>query len=469
MRICSLLPSASEIIAELGQADSLVGVSDECHWPAEVVGKPVVTAARIDTSALTSREIDSAVRASVEQGGSLYAVDAALMEELRPDLIVTQDLCAVCAVSSGDLATAFPLDVEVLSLDPRTLGGVAETFRVLARRLGTPDRGRELADEFDAKIRSVADAVHGLGRRRIFFAEWLDPPFCAGHWIPEMIPSRVERTCSAVPGAAAHTTDWDAAFEHQPELVILAAVRLRRRERRSGGPWGSASRVRPSPSTAMATATVLGRGFPTASGSSASILHPGAVEDPGLPAIVLARCGPGCGLLVLEEPEAGRLDVRVSSLDRLDDLVLELPTREAVRLPHDLLLRWAFRASVEARAKKVRGSLHQPDDEQDAGQDGDRGAPECEHDGADDEDRRRDDAGPEERLVPVLPERHALAVEPTPRCAPSGDLAVSVVIGAHPISLSLRDQSRCCHHLRLGRGAVGAKSLKISASRVSSS
>jgi iron complex transport system substrate-binding protein len=138
MRICSLLPSASEIIAELGHADSLVGVSDECRWPAGIVGKPVVTAARIDASALTSREIDSAVRASLEEGGSLYAVDATLIEELRPDLIVTQDLCAVCAVSSGDLATAFPLDVEVLSLDPRTLGGVAETFHVLARRLGTP-------------------------------------------------------------------------------------------------------------------------------------------------------------------------------------------------------------------------------------------------------------------------------------------------------------------------------------------
>jgi len=222
MRICSLLPSASEIIAELGHVDSLLGVSDECRWPAEVVGKPVVTAARIDTSALTSREIDSAVRASLEEGGSLYAVDAALMEELRPDLIVTQDLCAVCAVSSGDLATAFPLDVEVLSLDPRTLGGVAETFRVLARRLGTPDRGRALADEFDAKIGSVADAVHGLVRRRIFFAEWLEPPFCAGHWIPEMIALAGGADVLGRPGEPSHTTDWDAAFEHQPELVILA-------------------------------------------------------------------------------------------------------------------------------------------------------------------------------------------------------------------------------------------------------
>ena len=286
MRICSLLPSASEIIAELGHADSLVGVSDECRWPAGVVGKPVVTAARIDTSALTSREIDSAVRASLEEGGSLYAVDAALMEELQPDLIVTQDLCAVCAVSSGDLATAFPLDVEVLSLDPRTLGGVAETFGVLARRLGTPDRGRELADEFDSKIRSVADAVQGLGRRRIFFAEWLDPPFCAGHWIPEMIALAGGTDVLGRPGEPSHTTDWDAAFERQPELVILAPCGFGAEEavRRSEG------LSFPCPAVA-----VDGDGYYSCPGPRLAdgvrqlghIFHPHAVEDPGLPAIEL--------------------------------------------------------------------------------------------------------------------------------------------------------------------------------------
>jgi len=294
MRICSLLPSASEIIAELGHVDSLVGVSDECRWPAEVVGKPVVTAARIDTSALTSREIDSAVRASLEEGGSLYAVDAALMEELRPDLIVTQDLCAVCAVSSGDLATAFPLDVEVLSLDPRTLGGVAETFRVLARRLGTPDRGRALADEFDAKIGSVADAVHGLVRRRIFFAEWLEPPFCAGHWIPEMIALAGGADVLGRPGEPSHTTDWDAAFEHQPELVILAPCGLGAEEavRRSEG------LSFPCPAIA-----VDGDGYYSCPGPRLAdgvrqlghILHPGAVEDPGLPAIELEPVASGRG------------------------------------------------------------------------------------------------------------------------------------------------------------------------------
>ena len=123
MRICSLLPSATEIIAQLGLIDSLVGVSEECRWPPEVVGKPVVTAARIDPSTLTSLEIDQAVRESVGDGESLYTVDADLIDALAPDLIVTQDLCAVCAVSSNQLATACPVAADVLSLDPRTLGG----------------------------------------------------------------------------------------------------------------------------------------------------------------------------------------------------------------------------------------------------------------------------------------------------------------------------------------------------------
>src|SRR5262249_18869702 len=109
VRICSLLPSASEVVAALGHTDSLVGVSEECRMP----GKPVVTAARIDPAELTSAEIDEAVRASVLDGRSLYALEAALVEELRPDLVVTQDLCSVCAVSGGDVASALPLDVEV--------------------------------------------------------------------------------------------------------------------------------------------------------------------------------------------------------------------------------------------------------------------------------------------------------------------------------------------------------------------
>src|ERR1041385_6264397 len=122
MRIVSLLPSATEIIVRLGLPDSLVGRSNECTYPPEVLDRPVVTAARIDQRGLDSLEIDRQVRASIADGRSLYAVDAALIDSLRPDVIVTQDLCAVCAVSSGELATACPIGAEVISLDPSSLG-----------------------------------------------------------------------------------------------------------------------------------------------------------------------------------------------------------------------------------------------------------------------------------------------------------------------------------------------------------
>src|SRR5439155_25536047 len=150
------------MIADLGLVDSLVGVSEECRWPPEVVGKPVVTAARLDPAALTSAEIDDRVRESVRDGRSLYTVDAELIEELAPDVIVTQDLCAVCAVSSGELASACPVGAEVVSLDPRTLDEVAESVRTLAARLGVPERGETIAEEMRRTIGEVANAVQGL-------------------------------------------------------------------------------------------------------------------------------------------------------------------------------------------------------------------------------------------------------------------------------------------------------------------
>jgi iron complex transport system substrate-binding protein len=141
VRILSLLPSATEIIARLGLVDSLVGRSNECTYPPEVLDRPVVTAARIDPRQLESVEIDRQVREAIADGRSLYAVDAALIDELRPELIVTQDLCAVCAVSSGELGSACPVGAEVISLDPSTLDEVAASIETLASRLGVSERG----------------------------------------------------------------------------------------------------------------------------------------------------------------------------------------------------------------------------------------------------------------------------------------------------------------------------------------
>jgi iron complex transport system substrate-binding protein len=286
VRICSFLPSATEMIAGLGFSDALVGVSEECRWPVEVVGKPVVTAARIDPSSLSSIEIDEAVRASIRDGRSLYAVDADLIAELAPDLIVTQDLCAVCAVSSGELATACPVGADVLSLDPRTLAEVAETVRVLGQRLGVPERGDRAAAAMLATVEKAAAQVRGLSPRRVFFAEWIEPPFCAGHWLPEMIALAGGHDVLGVAGRPSHSTTWAEVLALEPELVVLGPCGFgaeEAAERASGldlpcpavAVDGDAYYSRPAPRLADGVRQL------------AHLFHPSAAEDPELPALEL--------------------------------------------------------------------------------------------------------------------------------------------------------------------------------------
>jgi iron complex transport system substrate-binding protein len=227
VRIVSLLPSATEIIVRLGLAESLVGRSNECTYPPEVRDRPVVTAARIDPRELESVEIDRQVRAAIADGRSLYAVDEALIDELRPDVIVTQDLCAVCAVSSGELGSACPVGAEVISLDPSTLDEVAASIETLASRLDVPERGRAVADEMRSTIEDVRRSTRaaidaGARRPRVFVAEWIDPPFVPGHWLPGMIEAAGGEALLAEPGRPSHPTTWDEVAAADPELLVIA-------------------------------------------------------------------------------------------------------------------------------------------------------------------------------------------------------------------------------------------------------
>ena len=280
------MPSATEMIADLGLIDSLVGVSEECRWPPEVAGKPVVTAARLDPAALTSLEIDEAVRESVRDGRSLYSVDADLIAALAPDLIVTQDLCAVCAVSSGELATACPVGVEVLSLDPRTLRGVSDSVAILAARLGVPRRGKEIVADMWRAIEAAAASVRGLPRRRVFFAEWIDPPFCAGHWLPEMIELAGGSDVLGRAGEPSYPTTWDDVIACKPELVVIAPCGF--------GAEDAADRAAdlqlPCPAVAVDGDSYYSRPAPRLADGVrqlAHLFHPGSAPDPGLPAIPL--------------------------------------------------------------------------------------------------------------------------------------------------------------------------------------
>ena len=285
-RVCSLLPSATEIVADLGMIDSLVGVSNECRWPPQVVGLPIVTRARLDPARLTSLEIDRRVRDAVSDGRSLYTVDAELIDTLNPDVIVTQDLCEVCAVSSGDLRSICPVDARMVSLDPRTMAEVADTVGVLAGVLGITGAERPLVERMWQTIADVEQAVAGLPRRRMFLAEWIDPPFCAGHWLPEMIERAGGQDVIGQAGVRSHTTTWDEVASRDPELVVIAPCGF--------GVDEAAARscdLRPTcPTYAVDGDSYYSRPAPRLADGVRQLghlLHPEAVPDPGLPVIEL--------------------------------------------------------------------------------------------------------------------------------------------------------------------------------------
>jgi iron complex transport system substrate-binding protein len=290
VRVCSLLPSATEIIAQLGLVDALVGVSAECRWPAEVIGKPVVTRTRIDLDDLCDAEIDSIVRDAVRDGLPLYAVDAGLLDELRPDVIVTQNLCAVCAVSGDDLAAACAVDARIVSLDPCTLADVAESVLNLAHLLESTERGAAIVATFWETIDAAARAVRGLPRRRVFFAEWIDPPFAAGHWLPEMIELAGGRDVLGVAAQPSRPTTWAAVTAAAPQLVVLAPCGFDADRAAAAG----ADLALDCPAVAVDADGYYARPGPRLADGVAQLahlFHPEHAADPGLPAIPLRALG----------------------------------------------------------------------------------------------------------------------------------------------------------------------------------
>ncbi len=190
MRICSLLPSATEIAYAVGAGDSIVGVSHECDFPADAATKPSLLRSRVDPVAAPA-EIDRQVTEIIRRGESIYAVDAELLRSLSPDLILTQDLCHVCAASPDDLATAltrFDSQPEVLSLTPRSLLEVWDNVRTVGQATGHEREGDALAAGLARRVAAIAEKTATLSTRpRVLCLEWLDPYYVGGHWIPEMV------------------------------------------------------------------------------------------------------------------------------------------------------------------------------------------------------------------------------------------------------------------------------------------
>ena len=229
MRIVSLLPSATEIVCALGLGDELVGVTHECDWPPEVLGKPVMTASAGHDAGRTSREIHARVTASVHGGSSLYTLDEDALEAADPDLILTQELCAVCAVSYrevNEVARAIDADIQVVSLEPTSLEGILHTITTVGAMTEAEDEAMELVEQLRTRLGVVGERVQrrrdgGFRAPRVVGLEWLDPPFAVGHWVPEQIRHAGGWDLLGEAEARSRETTWRDVADVDPEMLLL--------------------------------------------------------------------------------------------------------------------------------------------------------------------------------------------------------------------------------------------------------
>jgi iron complex transport system substrate-binding protein len=219
MRIASLVPAATEVLFELGLGDHVVGVTHECDWPPEAARLPAVTASRLETGSLGAAEIDRLVAASARQGEPLYTVDETVWDEIRADVVVAQEICDVCAVSAGAVRR---LDVRVLDYSPTTLDGIASSVEALGTALGARPAAGAIASRMRTRVEAVRAAVANRPKPRVFVAEWLDPPYAGGHWVPEMVVAAGGVEVAGVPGERSVRTTWDEIEALAPDVVVLS-------------------------------------------------------------------------------------------------------------------------------------------------------------------------------------------------------------------------------------------------------
>jgi len=225
VRVVSLLPAATEIVASLGRLDDLVGVSHECDFPAEVAAKPRVTHCAIHGNRLPSAEIDEWVRTELRETGTLYTMDEPLIRELAPDVIITQRLCDVCAVGYGSVvkfAETLPGPPQVVNLEPLRLGDVFQDVLNVGAAIGAREEAAEVVAELQARVNAVRRRANALARRRAVLLEWIDPPFRTGHWGPDLVTAAGGAEMIGVAGTPAVAIDWEAVRQAKPEVLILA-------------------------------------------------------------------------------------------------------------------------------------------------------------------------------------------------------------------------------------------------------
>ncbi|EAR21671.1 ABC transporter substrate-binding protein [Nitrococcus mobilis] len=226
MRVVSLLPSATEIVYALGRQDDLVGVSHDCDFPAAVEAKPRVTSCELTDTPLDSAAIDRWVSERLARGEPLFHLNRSRLESLRPELILTQSLCQVCAPSAErvtEVAAALPEPPRVLNLEASTLAGVLDTIEQVAVALGATRQGGHLIGALQQRVAAVVRGVARAERRpRVALLEWLDPVYCAGHWTPELITIAGGVSLLGELGEPSLRLDWQAVREAQPEVLVIA-------------------------------------------------------------------------------------------------------------------------------------------------------------------------------------------------------------------------------------------------------
>ncbi|MEA2695134.1 MAG: iron complex transport system substrate-binding protein [Acidobacteriota bacterium] len=222
MRIVSLVPNGTEILFAVGAGDSVVGVSHECDFPEEARTRPILTGSALRPG-MSAAEVDAAVAAQVGSGKSLYTLDEARIAALAPDLVVTQELCPVCAVSTAQVDGALrplPRCPDLLSLDPRSLADVLADIVTIGEATGRAAAARALVAELERRLAAVHARTASRPRPRVAALEWLDPPFAGGHWVPEMIAAAGGLDVLATPGAGSRRLTWEELQAADPDVVV---------------------------------------------------------------------------------------------------------------------------------------------------------------------------------------------------------------------------------------------------------
>lgn len=225
LKIASLLPSATEIVCALGLEENLIGITHECDFPASIRNKPHLTASRISHEPMTSKEIDHAVRSQLDGHGSIYDLDTKLLEELKPDLIVTQELCDVCAVSYKTVEKAariYAASAQVVSLEPNTIEDIFENIKTIGALTETSAKASEVVENLQNRLDKIKEKTKDIeSRPKVFMLEWLEPPFAPGHWTPQQVEIAGGICLLGEAGKRSVTTTYEEIFESKPEILVL--------------------------------------------------------------------------------------------------------------------------------------------------------------------------------------------------------------------------------------------------------